>query len=329
VTNLGFFRDISAETMQIKRKSKNPPARDGATQARAAVALGKKLMAADVPSAIAQFQHAVSLDPHSGSARYALGCAWLEAGDAERAAEIFSQLSESHPRFAARAAGKIAQAEAMQQENRLPASYVRHLFDQFATDYDRRMVEELSYSAPAILRGLADMLVAAAPGTLDILDLGCGTGLAGRSFLDLARRLDGVDLSPAMVEHARGLKIYNDLVVADVENLLIRKGRSYDLILAADVLVYLGDLTAVFRGAASRLKPGGFLFCTLEKEAGTGFELGPKRRYRHSPSYVTEEAARAGLDVMGLLECVPRQDAGAPVKGLAAALQRASREFGL
>ena len=210
----------------------------------------------------------------------------------------------------------------MQRANRLPPSYARHLFDQFADDYDRRMLEELFYRAPLILRGLADMLLPAASGTLDILDLGCGTGLAGKSFRDLARRLDGVDLSPGMIERAHGLGIYENLVVADVETFQKRKGHSYDLILAADVLVYLGDLAAVFRGAASRLKPGGFFLFTLEKQDAPGYALGPKRRYRHSRSYVTEEAARAGFEVMGLLECSPRQDAGVPVEGLAAALQR-------
>ena len=307
----------------MKRKSAKARAHGSDVQARAAVASGKKLLAAaDLPGAIAQFQHAVSLDPHSGQARYALGCAWLDAGEAERAAEILSRLSQSHPDFAARVAGKIAQAGAMLRANRLPAPYARHLFDQFAEDYDRRMLEDLSYRAPAILRGLGDMLLAAAPGSLDILDLGCGTGLAGKSFKDLARRLDGIDLSPGMVERARALKIYDDLVVADVENLLQRKGRFYDVILAADVLVYLGDLAPVFRGAAHRLKPRGFFLCTLEKQTGAGYALGPKRRYRHNPSYVADEAAHAGLEVMGLLECAPRQDAGRPVEGLAVALQR-------
>jgi predicted TPR repeat methyltransferase len=302
--------------IQMKRKSKKPIP-DSAVEADALSA------AVDLPAAIAQLQRAAGLDPSSGAAQYALGCAWLDAGEAERATEILARLDASHPQFAARAAEKMAQAEAMQRANRSPAPYVRHLFDQFAPDYERRMLGELSYRAPCILRGLADMLVAAEPGTLDILDLGCGTGLAGESFKDLARRLDGVDLSPGMIGQARALGIYDELAIADVETLLGQEGRSYDLILAADVLVYLGDLKAIFRGAASHLKPGGFFLFTVEKQTGSGYALGPKRRYRHSPDYLREQAAGAGFEVMGLLECSPRQDATVPVDGLAAALQRA------
>ena len=98
--------------------------------------------------------------------------------------------------------------------------------------------------------------------------------------------------------------------------------RSYDLILAADTLVYLGDLGPLFRGASGRLRKGGFFLFTVEKKPGEGFELGPKRRYRHGEAYLREEAARVGLEVMGLLDCSPRQEAKLPVEGLAVALQR-------
>ena len=94
------------------------------------------------------------------------------------------------------------------------------------------------------------------------------------------------------------------------------------MILAADTLVYFGDLGALFRGTNARLKRGGFFLFTVEKKPGEGFELGPKRRYRHSEAYLRQEADRVGLDVMGLLDCSPRQEARSPVEGLAVALQR-------
>jgi predicted TPR repeat methyltransferase len=299
----------------MKRTSKNE-------SIASLIAAGDALTAAgDLPAAINQLQRAVELDPASHAANYALGRAWLQAGEAEWAIAILSKLSAS-AEWAARAGERIAEAEAMARADRSPAPYVRHLFDQFAPDYDTRMLGELSYRAPDILRGLADMLLPAEPGTLDILDLGCGTGLAGKAFRDLARRLDGVDLSPAMVTHAHALSIYHDLVVADVESLLGEGGRRYDLILAADMLVYLGDLAPLFHGAARRLKPGGFFLCTVEKSYAPEYERGPKRRYRHSETYLRDSAARAGLDVMGLMDCSPRADAGALVEGLAVALQQ-------
>jgi predicted TPR repeat methyltransferase len=165
-------------------------------------------------------------------------------------------------------------------------------------------------------------LVGATTRGVDILDLGCGTGLAGEAFQDLARRLDGVDLSPLMIEHARHRGIYDNLLIQDVEAALASPGPSYDLILAADTLVYLGDLAVLFRGVSARLKKGGFFLFTVEKKPGEGFELGPKRRYRHGEAYLRDQAERMGLEVMGLLDCSPRQEANSPVEGLAVAMQR-------
>ena len=72
------------------------------------------------------------------------------------------------------------------------------------------MVHDLGYRAPQILRSLAEMLMIGLDGPLDILDLGCGTGLAGEAFKSLARRLDGIDLSPLMIERAKGRGIYGN-----------------------------------------------------------------------------------------------------------------------
>ena len=68
---------------------------------------------------------------------------------------------------------------------------------------------------------------------------------------------------------------------------------------------------------------GQFLF-TVEAKDGEAFELGPKRRYRHSESYLREEAATCGFDVMGLIACSPRSEANRPVDGFAAALQKSA-----
>ena len=296
--------------------------------AEAAFALGEALLAAGhLPTAIAEFERALKHDPHLTAARYALGCVWLEAGETGRATEIFSAIAETEPEFAPRALRKISQAEALRRAPRSAPGYVRHLFDQFSADYDSRMLGALSYRAHLVLRGLADLVLGAKPHSLDILDLGCGTGLAGGAFNDLARRLDGIDLSPRMIEKARARGIYNALIVADLESALCGDGPSYDLpsydlILAADTLVYLGDLGPAFRGAGRGLRKGGFFLFTVEKGVGEGYEVGPKRRYRHSETYLRAEAATAGLEVMGVLDCSPRDEAKVPVEGLAVALER-------
>ena len=288
--------------------------------ADAALALGQALMAAGhLPAAVAEFERALRLDPTFDPARYALGSAWLEAGEPDRAIEILSPLAQGA--FAADAAEQLSLARAMKESNRSPPGYVRHLFDQFSSDYDARMLGALDYRGHLILRELADLVLMKSKG-LDILDLGCGTGLTGAEFAPMARRLDGVDLSPRMIEQARSRGVYDHLTVGDLETALMEEAPSYDLILAADTFVYVGDLTLAFRGAHRRLKPGGFLLATFEKKDDSGYELGPKRRYRHSEDYLRQEAGRSGFDIMGLLHCTPRTDAQKPVEGWATALQR-------
>ena len=284
--------------------------------AEAVLGLGEVLLAVqNLPTAIAEFQRALRLDPDLVRARFLLGCAWLEAGESERALEAFANLDPALPGLGE----KIAEAEAIRARPRSDAGYVRHLFDQFSADYDSRMLSQLSYRAPQILRELANLTM---PGRtkLAILDLGCGTGLSGAAFKDLGARLDGIDLSPAMIEKARARDIYDHLSVGDIESGL---GESlYDLVLAADTLVYLGDLDAAMRAVAAALKADGYFLFTVETKDGEGFELGPKRRWRHSEPYLRDMAERHGIDVAGLLTCVPRMEAHAAVNGFAVALRK-------
>ena len=278
----------------------------------AALALGEALLAKGaLPAAIAELQRASRLDPALDEARFLTAKAWLAAGEATNALAIFETLGASPERDTL-----MARARAITAAPRSDAGYVRHLFDQFSADYDNRMLGQLDYAAPQILKDLADLVM---PGReqLAVLDLGCGTGLAGLLFKPRAKKLTGIDLSPAMIEKARGRGIYDALAVGDIESAL---SGQYDLILAADTLVYLGDLKPVFGAVAEHLSPGGFFLFTTEAKEGLGFELGPKRRWRHSEAYLREAAGQAGFSIAGLVSASPRTESHQPVPGFAVAL---------
>jgi predicted TPR repeat methyltransferase len=139
-----------------------------------------------------------------------------------------------------------------------------------------------------------------------------GAALRGR-----VDELVGVDLSPAMIAKARETGCYDALEVGDVVDCLVRRERrEFDLVVAADVLVYFGDLREVVSAVARALAAGGLFAFTVETFDGEGFRLGPTMRFAHSRAYVHETAAAAGLRPLALVDAWTRREAGREVPGL-------------
>ena len=127
-----------------------------------------------------------------------------------------------------------------------------------------------------------------------------------------ARRLTGVDLSPAMVEQARQRQIYDALIVGELTAHLAAGTERYDLIASADTLVYFGDLRPLLAAAAQALRPGGLLVFTVEKAgpgvpAGRGFFLQHHGRYCHARGLRAERTGRgrAGRPGGGVRDSTP------------------------
>jgi predicted TPR repeat methyltransferase len=211
----------------------------------------------------------------------------------------------------------------LRQVSRIAERALRETFDEVSPRFDELMVNQLHYRGHLQVRTLAERVMALSP-PMAILDLGCGTGLVGESFKDVAAggRLDGIDLAPRMIEAARARGIYDDLILGDLETVLAEAGPLYDLILSADTMVYLGDLAPTFSGVAKRLVPGGFYIFAVEAKTADGWEQTPANRFRHSEAYLRAEAARAGLAFAGSMETVLRLEADEPVAGLVAAVSK-------
>lgn len=194
-------------------------------------------------------------------------------------------------------------------------------FKDFSADYDSKMRELLSYRGPEFVLEVVAAECGERAG-LEILDLGCGTGLAGVVFKDLAATLTGVDLSPEMIGRARERRIYDALEVAEITNWLKRSGAEFDLILACDCLVYFGDLHEVAGLAANRLRAGGWFAFTVEQGDEYPLRLTDSGRYTHHAAHLREVAASAGFELRRLEEGFLRTEGGVPVIGLAALMTK-------
>jgi predicted TPR repeat methyltransferase len=274
--------------------------------------------------ALAGFDAALAVDPRHAVSWNNQGNALTALGRHEDAISSYDKALAIQPAFPEANENRLNAMFALRRLSRCPPGYIRTLFDDYSSYYDAAMVEALGYRGHLHLRTLADRLLPRASTRLRILDLGCGTGLVGEVFRDLARggRLDGIDLSPRMIEAARSRAIYDDLILGDLEVFLAEAGRDYDLILAADTMVYFGDLSPTLTGIFERLVPGGFYLFAVEAMGGEGWKQMPVNRFRHSESYLRAASARAGLDVAAVMECSIRREANEPVAGFAVALQK-------
>lgn len=259
-------------------------------------------------------QRALSLQPSHVDARVTLGFIFQRTGRTEGAMTLYREAIERDPDHPG-ARHLLATLESDSPPARAPASYVRALFDDYAERFDRHLLGTLGYRTPEMLGRLVRPLLPQGV-QLDILDLGCGTGLAGLQFHDLARRLVGVDLSPRMIEKARGRGIYTDLLVGDMLEVMAGAPGAYDLIIAADVLIYIGDLVPLMRGVAASLRPNGlFAFSAETEREALSFVLRDSGRYAHADAYVRAESSSVGMEVEHAAETVLRKDSGRDVAG--------------
>jgi predicted TPR repeat methyltransferase len=297
--------------------------------------------------AATSFEHALGLAPQQAPLWLAYGRCQLRLGQADRALESFQRAVEVAPDSAEawsergsllrelhrldEAASCFEKAIALGADDDLhryylasvrgtgapaapPRRYVEALFDDYAGDFQDHLVGRLRYQGhETLLRPLVD----AGRRYPSVLDLGCGSGLCGPLIRPLADAVDGVDISAAMLDKARRLGVYRDLVHADLATFLAGTDRKVDLVLAADVFIYVGELSATFRSIRRLLNPGGCLAFTVELPPGNeDMCLLPSLRYAHSESHVRKQALAHGFSVRDIFAAPLRYDQSQPVRGL-------------
>lgn len=260
------------------------------------------------------FRRAVALDPANGRAWRQLGDLLRRAGRLADASDCFEQ-AIAHGDDPALNRFFLSAVGVGPVPPQAPPGFVAALYDQYAGRFDAHLQQDLGYRGP---ERLATLLAEHLPGPWgDVLDLGCGTGLAGQALRARAGRLEGVDLSPGMLARAAARGVYDRLDAAPLLDHLEATPRRHDLVVACEVFIYLGDLGPVFRGLRRVLRPGGHAAFTTEAcGAPEGYDLLPTLRYAHSEAGVRALAASTGFRVTALVHDELRRQDGEPVDGL-------------
>ena len=202
-------------------------------------------------------------------------------------------------------------------DQRASDSYVESVFDRFAPSFDKQLAK-LHYRAPEFVAEALALALPTPAVALDIADLGCGTGLCGPLVRPWARRLVGCDLSRGMLEQAARREVYDELHKVELVQFLEARPDAFDVLIAADTLIYFGDLAALARAAGRALRRGGHIVVSIEglaDDQGNDVELRTSGRYAHAPRYLSASFAAAGLATRAATPVVIREESFQPVTG--------------
>lgn len=206
-----------------------------------------------------------------------------------------------------------------------PAEYVTKVFDGYADNFDSHLVGALNYHVPEILHELVSQQAAPSANSLDIIDLGCGTGLCGPLFRGMARTLHGVDLSPRMIEKARERALYDSLELGDIVAALKSKITAWDLAISTDVFIYVGALEEVFAACHAALKPDGYFAFSIEAgDDSETFVLRKTGRYAHASRYIRALSATTGFREITSRNIVVRKEGLEDMQGYLFLLRKAA-----
>jgi predicted TPR repeat methyltransferase len=266
----------------------------------------------DDGKALEYFHRAVEADKKFADPYYNMGNIYRDLGKNSKAADCYRKSLKFDP--ANESAAHLLAAISGEQPEHAPKTYIAELFDEYSSFFDSDLVESLEYRAPEFL---SDELKKACPERIfsNAIDLGCGTGLSGKAFKNVCKKLTGVDLSEGMLEKAETKAIYNCLRKGDITSFLESTPEQYDLFIAADAIIYSGNLEPLFSAVKKRAMNRAVFIFSLEAGDSENYRLQESGRYCHSAEYVISLTERSGLKIKHFREAKLRKELGKWVKG--------------
>ena len=233
--------------------------------------------------AISSYKTAISIQPNYANVWYNLGLTYRSQGEIEEAIISFKRTIELDPDYYE--AKHLLSALLGNTTNSAPRQYVEHLFDTSASIFEKTLVDKLDYQIPQILGELIKK--SKTPKLKEtVLDLGCGTGLIGEELALSCSKIHGIDLSISMLAIAHSKNVYSELIHDDIIQFLTMSELDYQFFVAADVFIYVGELSEVFELIKSRNKRRGHLVFSTEHSEIDGYHLEKSGRYSHSKCYI-------------------------------------------
>ena len=257
--------------------------------------------------ALVSYHRALTANPEYAEAHYNIGNINTRLGKSAAAIENYTQAARIDPDDAD--IQHILHAITGVQTSAAPISYVESLFDEYAAKFDQSLQVDLLYEMPIILKNtMLEVHNTTSFGA--VLDMGCGTGLAGTALQDFSDSIDGVDVSKGMLEQAKKKQVYDSLTHASIAQFLETTPLSFDYFVATDVFNYIGDLKNIFGLIASRNRRKTKIGFSTEHQSEEGFCLQASGRYSHSKAYIQSLCDEYGYNIIHFSEVNLRRENG-------------------
>lgn len=263
------------------------------------------LAKADLTQTIECFEKAFELNPLNIEAGVQLAKAYRHAGKTKESEITCMKILEVDPdnaeaRFFQNAYSKQENEETL---DRIPAEVTRQMYkgksdrsSSLGKSFNDSLTENLDYKAPDVLDKSVRQALQGVSKKIDILELGCGSGLCGSKFSDIANQLVGTDISPDMLEGAKEKNTYTDLYDGDLIDVIAKYESEFDLVVAMDVLCFFGDLTEIFQLCHKTLREQGiFGFSVVKPKTEALYELQTYGHFVHSLKHLQQVAEKTGF----------------------------------
>jgi predicted TPR repeat methyltransferase len=228
-----------------------------------------------------------------------------KSADLKKAEKLYRKLVQLNPNH--EAAQHMLNALVGRRPDTAPLDYIKTIFDNYAENFEESLLKKLSYQAPMELWKQYNIFFPES-NRVKCLDLGCGTGLAAEAFMPCCSNFTGVDLSDKILQVANSKNIYTKLVNNDIITFLEQDEDIYDLIIAADVFIYMGNLEALFKACFKQSTTNCVMCFSVETTEEESFSLKDSGRFGHSPSYIEKLCKQTGWTILTSHNSQLRQD---------------------